>query len=140
MNDTLYFDDWNTGSNLQLPSFSSPSGMDGLKAIGSAIGDVVDYGLKIQNQIYDTQSKADNASFNRFLQSVQLDTAKTLATTQGETAKIQAQAALAKAQQQFNYSSGLTGLNNAIGGNGVNKLMIALAIAGVVIAVMQLKK
>ena len=127
-----------TSNPLDLPTYSQPDASEGWRAIGSAIGDVVDYGLNVQRQIYDIQAKADDASFNRFMQSVQLDTARSIASSQGETAKVQAQAALSAAQRQLNNTPNLTGISNAIGGS--NKLMIALAIAGVVIAVMQLKK
>lgn len=120
-----------------------PSASDGLAGIVSGIGSVVDWGLGIQDQILTAQNRSDDASFNRFLQTVQLDTARSVAQAQSDVAKVQAQAALASAQRQLTYqnSPGLSGLVSAVSGSGrYDKLMLILAGVGVVIAIMQMKK
>lgn len=120
-----------------------PSAAEGLSGILSGIGSVVDWGLGVQDQIYTAQNRSDDASFNRFLQTVQLDTAKTMATAQSDLAKIQSQTALANAQRQLSASnsSGLTGFVSAATSSGrYDKLMLILAGVGVVIAIMQMKK
>jgi cobalamin biosynthesis Mg chelatase CobN len=112
--------DGNIPSPLEYPSTI------GLRDIFGGIKEVTSFALQTQQQLGQIQGAAEQNSFDRFMSSLSLDTNRSIAQSQAETAKVQAQASLAKAQQAGAPAS------YPLTGNSSNTIMMIAAVIGIV--------
>jgi hypothetical protein len=116
--------DWIINSGNMPEPIAQSSGFS-LRDVFSGIKEVTSFALETQQQLGAIQGAAEQNSFNRFMSSLSLDTNKTIAQSQAETAKVQAQASLARAQQAAAPSS------YPLTGTSTNTIMILAAVIGI---------
>lgn len=99
------------GSIWEIPDTAMPAQTDypvatTFRDIFAGVKDVTNFALQTQKEFSAIGNEADATSFDRFMRSLSMDTQKSLAQTQAETVKIQAQRALAEAQGKNAVPSG----------------------------------
>lgn len=117
-------------------SISWPSLTDATNFIKSG----VDWGLGVQQQIYSTQARAEDAEFQRLMKTLQLDVARTQATTGAEVAKTQSVAELAMLKSKIEAAQGAQRLISNVASGKSNDTIMLLTILGVGFAALQLMK
>lgn len=125
--------EWTIGES-NLPSQIEYPQSVGLRDIFAGIKDVTNFALETQQQLGAIQGAAESNSFNRFMSSLALDTNKTIAQSQAETAKVQAQASLARAQQAAAPAS------YPLTGNSTNTIMMLAAVIGIIGVIYSISK
>lgn len=126
------------GSEWTIPAAAQavdyPSSIN-FRDIFGTVREITDFALQTQSQFASIQNASETTDFNRFMQSLQLDTAKTLAQSQAETEKVKAQAILAAAQGKAAVASGTVSQPGRY-----DTIFVLAAIVGVIGVVYQLAK
>lgn len=91
-------------ANDNLPMEASPSGL--LDSLGSVIGNVADFGFKVQQQQLAVQSQAQDNQLKALLGTLGFKTAVTQANAQAQVAQYQAQGQVAQAARAAGISTG----------------------------------
>lgn len=108
-------------------TFADATGI--LDTLSSAAGKVADYGFKLQEQQYATQSKAQDIQLKTLMGNLGFQTAVVQAQSANTIAQIQAKTALSQAQKQSTVTST----------TGLSPTMILLGIGGLALLAMQRK-
>jgi hypothetical protein len=108
-------------------TFADASGI--LDTLASTAGKVADYGFKLQEQQYATQSKAQDLQLKSLMGNLGFQTAVVQTQSANTIAQIQAKTALSQAQKQSTVTST----------TGLSPTMILLGFGGLALLMMQRK-
>lgn len=121
----FYENDGTSSSDTGAVTFADATSI--VDSLASGIGKVADFGFKVQQQQYETQSKAQDLQLKSLMGNLGFQTAIVQAESASTIAQIQAKASLSQAQKQASVT-GTTGLSPTsillmVGGLGLLMMM-----------------